>query len=568
MRLSNYDKFPSVKVDGKITSGWDSIRAILKGNPHTTIAVETYQGVYYEELREELRKLMPVNFIDTSSLFHSEEYIKELTYKDVTDDAIFGYITRLRMADFLDSDKIDQLTYNGSTIIFGYGASLVCPNCDILIYADMPRWELQMRQRRGEVSGMGVNNSSLSAALQYKRGFFVDWRVCDSLKKDIFNRVDYWLDTVQKETPKMISGETMRLGLENAANQPFRVVPFFDPAPWGGQWMKEVCGLNPEPKNYGWCFDCVPEENSLLLDVNGETFEMPSINLVFYKPEELLGRAVRSRFGEEFPIRFDFLDTIQGGSLSLQVHPTKQFIRDNFGMDYTQDESYYILDADPDAIVYLGVKNSSDADEIIDALNRAQTGTENFDADKYINRFPAKKHDHFLIPNGTIHCSGSGAMVLEISATPFIFTFKLWDWGRLGLDGKPRPINIKRGEKVIDFRRDTEFCKRELVSPVQVIAEGDSWKEERTGLHEMEFIETRRHWFSVPVTHSTGGGVSVINLVEGDSAVISSPTNSFDPYEVHYAETFIIPASIGDYIITPKPGTKCATLKAYVKFKD
>lgn len=69
------------------------------------------------------------------------------------------------------------------------------------------------------------------------------------------------------------------------------------------------------------------------------------------------------------------------------------------------------------------------------ALYESQYTGNTFDVDRFVNKWPAKKHDHFLIPNGTVHCSGAGAMVLEISATPSIFTFKLWDWGRLGLDG-------------------------------------------------------------------------------------------------------------------------------------
>jgi hypothetical protein len=64
--------------------------------------------------------------------------------------------------------------------------------------------------------------------------------------------------------------------------------------------------------------------------------------------------------------------------------------------------------------------------------SQAGRGEKTFDDARFVNQIPARKHDHFLIPAGTVHCSGSGTMVLEISATPYIFTFKLWDWGRLG----------------------------------------------------------------------------------------------------------------------------------------
>ncbi|MDP4275748.1 MAG: mannose-6-phosphate isomerase, partial [Bacteroidota bacterium] len=193
-----------------------------------------------------------------------------------------------------------------------------------------------------------------------------------------------------------------------------------------------------------------------------------------------------------------------------------------------------------------------------------------FDPDRYINRFPAKKHDHFLIPNGTIHCSGKNCMVLEISATPYIFTFKLWDWKRLGLDGKPRPINITHGSHVIQWQRDTDYCLNELVSKVEKIGEGDGWLEERTGLHPDEFIETRRHLFSKPVEHFTNQSVNVINLVKGREAIVESPDHIFEPFIVHYAETFIVPANIKRYTIRPygeSVGKQCMTLKAYIRFK-
>lgn len=100
-------------------------------------------------------------------------------------------------------------------------------------------------------------------------------------------------------------------------------------------------------------------------------------------------------------------------------------------MHYTQDESYYLLDAEPGAQVYLGLKDGIDRAAMERDLRAAQAGSGEFSADVYVNQFPARPQDHFLIPAGTIHCSGKDSMVLEISATPYIFTFKLWDWGRV-----------------------------------------------------------------------------------------------------------------------------------------
>ena len=215
-------------------------------------------------------------------------------------------------------------------------------------------------------------------------------------------REEFWLkqiislDTNVKDTPKMVTGNALFEGLKLTAHQPFRVVPYFDAAPWGGQWMKEVCDLDKKSDNFGWCFDCVPEENSLYLKYGDTVVEMPSMNLVWFYPVDLLGEMVYGRFGEDFPIRFDFLDTMQGGHLSLQVHPTTNYIQNQFGMHYTQDESYYILDAGEDACVYLGTKTGINPEEMIENLEKAQDGNHKFNDEKFINKIPAKKHDHFF----------------------------------------------------------------------------------------------------------------------------------------------------------------------------
>jgi len=296
--------------------------------------------------------------------------------------------------------------------------------------------------------------------------------------------------------------------------------------------------------------------------------EIPAINLVFYQTDNLLGPKVHARFGDEFPIRFDFLDTMGGGNLSLQVHPLTEYIQETFGMPYTQDESYYMLDVEEGAFVYLGLQEDINPDTMIQELKLAQNEGVAFNAEKHVQKWPVRKHDHISIPAGTVHCSGAGSMVLEISATPYIFTFKLWDWGRLGLDGQPRPINIEHGEKVIQWDRTASWVEKKALNLVEPLGSGTGWREERTGLNELEFIETRRHWFTGTVAHHTQGIVNVLNLVQGDEAIVESPSGAFAPFIVHFAETFIVPAAVGEYTIKPygeAAGTECATLKAYVR---
>lgn len=578
-KKSNYDKFPVVQVPGEehsCVTGWENVTAELRSllQQKKILVVECYQGVHDDEVLKALYEGFPeACILESVAAMKGQDALYNTIKDDVTDDEIFGYMTRYTMEVYFDNAKVEhmrKLITSSSAeyiIIYGVGASYIWQEPAILAYLDMARWEIQLRFRRNEVTNIGFKNQAERASLQYKQAFFVDWRICDRWKKQIMKQIDVFIDTNKTGEPKMASAAAIFKGLDIAASRPFRVVPYFDQGPWGGQWMKEICDLDKETINYAWCFDCVLEENSLLLGFGDVCFEIPSIDLVFTHPVQLLGPNVYGRFGDEFPIRFDFLDTMGGGNLSLQVHPLVEYIQEKFGMHYTQEESYYILDAKEDAKVYLGLKEGVNPEVMVDELCQAQKSGV-FDVEKYVGVYEVKKHDHVLIPPGTIHCSGSNSMVLEISATPYIFTFKLWDWGRLGLDGRPRPINIEHGKHVIQWDRTESWVKKEAINCFVTIAEDEGWLEEHTGLHEREFIETRRHWFTGKVLHKTNGSVQVLNLVEGREVIVESPAGAFTPFVVHYAETFIIPAAVDTYTIRPygeSEGKECATIKAYIR---
>ena len=553
--------------------GWSEVLEDLKEcKDARRIVIECFHGVQLEPLRRELvAKLGASLVLESADALLPAEAIDAMFAGKLTNDPVFGFLTKPALEEYFDMEKICQARQAaaaapGRVVAVGIGASLLM-DWDLLIFVDVTRWEIQMRQRRGQAPSLGLDNATERPAALYKRAFFLDWRALDAKKHDLFAKIDFWIDGNLPEHPRMIRGAAMQAGLASLCEQPFSPVPYFDPGPWGGQWMRQNFDLSPGPPNYAWCFNVVPEENSLIMRFGKREFELPGLTLVHEFPLQLLGEEIYRRLGAEFPIRFDFLDTMGGGNLSLQVHPLRQYIREQFGIAYTQDESYYLLDAGPDAQVFLGLCNGVDREAMAADLRKAQEGVADFPAEKYVNAWPAKKHDHFLIPAGTIHCSGKDSMVLEISATPYIFTFKLWDWGRLGLDGRPRPVHIEHGLRNIQWDRTTAWVKENLVSVIKPIAEGDGWREESTGLHALEFIETRRHWFTGKVHHDTEGTLNVLSLVEGDAAIVESPTNAFAPFIVHYAEAFIVPAAVGPYTLRPAaPVTRpLATVKAYVR---
>ena len=552
----NYDKYPELAIAGyEACEGYDAIAKTLLANVRgkSVIVFDCYPEVDQTEVEVGLAALGATWFHTDDCMMDKAAYA-EFIRPFVTDDRVFGVMNALKLTDILQKDKAAAMKAeiektDGIVCVIGVGASLVCEG-DTLVYLDLARWEIQCRFRNG-ATNWHTDNAEANKLAKFKQGFFVEWRMADRHKRKIMKKADYLLDTNVPNTPKMVSGEGWRRGLETFATRPFRLVPYFAPEVWGGQWMKEVCDLDRTSPNFAWAFDGVPEENSIFMRFGDVRIEVPSIDVVFYAPRKLLGDKVHARFGDEYPIRFDFLDTIGGQNLSLQVHPLTEYIQHTFGMHYTQDESYYILDCNDDTYVYLGLKEGVDPDKMLADLESAQRGEIIFPAENYVNKIPVKKHDHFLIPAGTIHCSGAGTMVLEISATPYIFTFKLWDWARIGLDGLPRPVHINHGKEVIQWDRTTGWVMKNLVNAFETIEESGGYLEEHTGLHEREFIETRRHTLTGERLFKTEGSVLQANVVEGRGAVIESPTGAFAPYEVHYAETFIIPESVKEFTIRP-----------------
>lgn len=570
----SYRRFPVIQAGpaARAVRGTDAVKnhlhALCAGRKKIIVTVECYPGVDTSEVLALFPNASLVVFSDELAI--SAAALDAKIEHELTNDPVFGIMTTWRLRDFYPNDALHaaqekiNAVESGLVLVYGVGASLVTRG-DVLIYADLTRWEVQLRFRKGQ-DNWHTTQQGLPQRAKYKRGFFAEWRWGDQIKDELLNTFDYYLDTSTQGDPAIVSGDDYRAALDKAARQPFRMAPYFDPGVWGGDWMKNHFDLPDNGSNYAWSFDGVPEENSLLLDFGGCIVETPALNLVYAHPRELLGDRVHARFGKEFPIRFDMLDTMHGQNLSLQVHPLTEYIQSHFHMHYTQDESYYLLDAaGNDSCVYLGIKTGTKPEEMLTALQAAQDGGEAFPAEKFVNRIPVKKHDHVLIPAGTVHCSGADTMVLEISATPYIFTFKLWDWGRVDLDGKPRPIHLKHGAANIQWYRNTEWVHENLVNQLHEVYAGENGTVVRTGLHEREFLDTFRFTTSTALPVQRKGSVHMLNLVDGTHAILRSKTDSFDPLELHYAETCIVPQAAGDYEIVSPDGEEIKVILACVR---
>ncbi|MCK7556807.1 class I mannose-6-phosphate isomerase [Chitinophaga sedimenti] len=465
---------------------------------------------------------------------------------------------------FFEADKLKNIqpAAEGITLIIGVGAALTGLKAPV-VYIDLPKNELQYRMRAGTANNLGKEQRDDNPET-YKRFYFVDWVVLNAHKQQILPAIEIIADGQWKDQLTWSTQAAVSAGLQQLATNAFRVRPWFEAGAWGGDWMKEkIPGLNKEEVNYAWSFEMIVPENGLVFESDGQLLEIAFDWLMMKNAAQVLGQKDEQRFGIEFPIRFDFLDTFDGGNLSIQCHPRLQYIREHFGENITQDETYYMLDCRPGAKVYLGFQDDIDPVTFRQALEESVAANKPIDIEKYVQVHEARKHELFLIPNGTVHSSGKDNLVLEISATPYIFTFKMYDWVRLDLNGKPRPINIDHAFKNLDFSRKGAKVQEELISKQSVIASGADWQLVHVPTHAEHFYDIHRMEFDTTIDVQTEGKCHVLMLVEGTSVLVETANGSRHRY--NYAETFAIPAAAGAYKIINEGAATAKVVKAFLK---
>lgn len=565
-----YDIFPTFNVgNGKISRGVDSLSGKIACEK--IVIIDGYVGVFFEILRKEISDSLHKNHNIIAKWINSSGFLKDEIEIDKMiepflggEDPIFGTRTNLSLLDFFDKAKLSDLIgdeYQGLTIIYGIGASLLADK-GFLVYAELPKNELQFRSRAGSVTNLGACKSS-DPKRMYKRFYFVDWIVLNKHKSTLMNKIDILIDCQRPVDITWITGSDLIESLHQMSRSSLRVRPWFEPGAWGGTWIKNnIDGLNRDVANYAWSFECIVPENGLLIESSGNLLECSFDTLMFLEAKAVLGESCE-QYGKEFPIRFDFLDTFDGGNLSIQCHPGKEYIKSHFGEVIAQEETYYILDNKNNAVVYLGFKDNIDKEEFNNTLKKSSEENKPVQIEDFVQTHPSRKHDMFLIPPGTIHGSGKDNLVLEISSTPYIFTFKLYDWLRPDLDGKRRTLNIKRGMENLRFDLKGNTVSKELISVPVIIGEGADWEQYHLPTHTDHLYDVHRYIFNTSIDIQTENKFHVLSLVEGESITVQTENGFIQRY--NYAETFIVPAFAVKYTIINESDKPAMVVKAFVK---
>ena len=225
----------------------------------------------------------------------------------------------------------------------------------------------------------------------------------------------------------------------SVALMPFRLDPVLTPAIWGGNALVRLFGKHGDPnERIGESWECW--EGSRVVDgpLAGSTLSSLRASL----GARLMGALDVERV---FPILTKFIDARDW--LSVQVHPTDAYAQRVEHQPFGKTECWYVLHAEPEAEIVLGWTRDTSRDEY---ERRVADGT----LGELLRRVPVKTGDAFYLPSGTLHAIGPGIVVYETQQTSDL-TYRIFDWNRLGNDGKPRELHVAKAGDVLDYRAGT-----------------------------------------------------------------------------------------------------------------
>lgn len=550
------------------------------------LAFDGFLGVKWKGIIPEIEGLLKkqdltIESIDITSCYKKPSEIEEMTRPCLDSDPDFGFVFKGRLRDFFDINLLKMLekkikSYRrkkSGNVLICYGTGAVLPFLrrlyDLIFYVDITREELIRRCEEKGFFPLGLKEDTYSAKLFSKRLSYVDYQVLRIHKRYVLKYMHWYIEANLPEKLKLIPRDVYDGILSVIARYPFRLKPIYIPRVWGGQYIKKIRKLPESMPGCAFSLEVIPSELSLRICAGDNVLEIPFLNLLWNQPEKILGRQAIKKFGVYFPLTVNYDDTYQGGSLAIQVHPNGTYMRKKFNELMRHDESYYVVKVWKGAKTYHGLKEETDLKKLYSLCERAEKKRIPFDHDLYINSWPSKVGDLYLIPAGTIHASGANQLVLEIdfdgTKNGTEYTFHLYDYLRVDLDGNLRAIHLNHSFSVIRPYRRTGWVAKHLKQPARLIRSGDGWAEYLLGERNDMYYKVHRLEFKEKIDDDTKGKFHILTLVEGDSVLVRSQKYPERQFKLNYTETVIVPACMGGYSIVNLGKSFCKLTKALLK---
>ena len=509
--------------------------------------------------------------MDFARVYKTEEQIHEMVDPylewDRTKDPtlLYGRIFRGGYEAMFDPAKIEGFARRLSELqasadhgkviaVYGYGCLVerLRPLYDRKCYFDVTPKESILRIRRGEYANLG-DRTARPANLVIRRCYYVVFEMAVHLRGELLKQsvLDYYVASDHHDRIHLLPRNAMEQMLGALAAYPFRCKPVYLEGVWGGTYVKKLRNLPDAMRNCAWVFDLIPMEVSIVVEAGAERVEFPFFTFVQREGEAIMGDACVKKFHGYFPIRFNYDDSYHSnGNMSIQVHSGARYNQENYDELGRQDESYYVVVAGHNARTFVGFRDDADTEQFLRDIKRADTEYKPVDYLKYVNYEVSKPGLQVMLPAGTIHSSGRNQVVLEIgSLTIGSYTYKLYDYLRADLDGKPRPIHTWHGERNLAFERKASWVHDHIVQQPRIVRQGETWAEYIVGESDMLYFSLRRLEFETSVEDNTNGRFHVLTLVDGERIRIRSIEHPERYFDAEFMDMVVVPADMGRYVI-------------------
>jgi len=562
------------------------VRQIRSRRKVCVLALDGFLGVEWESIISKVEDLLKkdslkVKVIDITSCYKSSVEIEKMIKPCLTNDPDFGFVFKGRLKDFFNVILLEKLVKriknfkrkkledNLADVVICYGTGVALPSLrslyDFIFYIDITREELLKRCEEKVAFPLGTSEV-LPTNLLLKRLSYVDYQVLRIHKRYVLKYIHYYIEANNTRKLKLLSRDVYEGILSMLARYPFRLKPIYISRVWGGQYIKKIRKLPESMPGCAFALEVIPSEMNLRVSIGKDILEIPFLNLLWKEPQKILGRKALKKFGEYFPLTANYDDTYKGGSLAIQVHPQGTYMRKNFNELMRHDESYYVVKTWEGAKTYHGLKEETDLEKLRQLCEKAEKEKVPFNHNLYINSWPSKVGDLYLIPAGTVHASGENQLVLELdfdgTRNGTEYTFHLYDYLRTDLDGNLRAIHLNHSFNVIKPYRRTNWVARHLKQPARLIRSGKNWAEYLLGKRNDMYYEVHRLEFEEKIDDDTKGKFHILTLVEGDRVVIRAREHPERQYKLNYTETVIVPACLGRYSVINLGKSFCRLTKA------
>jgi len=558
-------------------------------------ALDGWYGVDWKRLRTGLLAAakaqgLRLEIVSTMGLYKAEAEIDSYRQPYVTDDPSFGRANqRGVLEDILDGQKIAALKSSLVTctadnvdaiIVLGPGADIeeLDGLFDVRFYADFTMQPLLWQMWDGKLLTFGREEPAKNYT--WKKYYYCDFYLLLKQKKNVFARMDYYIDAVDAENLKLMSAADYNLIIDELVRRPIKQVKITQPGPWGSYRFKEIYDEIPGLENMAWN-ELAGIELSILVDVGKETLTMPCQNIM-QRPVQIVGERVHREYPDLLPLQVWLDDgyfkervSYERASMPIHNHPDTDYVKRNFNEPLGRYETYYIVEAYEDAGTMMGFKESANLEEY-ERLCRESKNQKVFDWQKFICRWPTNVGDLFLIPPGTEHGHGGNQMILEMDTGPSVagteYSFFTYDFARNTWDDKaktmtapPMKMHIEHSFRNNKWRREKYVSDHLRARPVVVRGDGDSRMDRFTSVDEMPF-EIERFVFTKPMTHSTGGRyLQIPTLTVGKTVLIRSKQDPALQTTIEFLQACLIPAGFGDYEFISPDGSQCTVVMIRLK---